>query len=131
MFIWQRAVPMIRIAPDEKREIKTRSSRRYIPLTGISLEIFRAFPDGFARYHDGAASLSATVNKYLRANGLMETEAHVMYSLRHAFEDRMLRAGFDERIRRDLMGHALDRERYGDGGGPAHKLKLLQAIAIG
>lgn len=123
-------VPMIRIAPEAKREIKTKSSKRYIPLTGISLDIFRAYPDGFARYHDSAASLSATLNKYLRTNGLMESEAHVVYSVRHSFEDRMLRAGFDDRIRRDLMGHALDRERYGDGGGPVHKLKLLQAIAI-
>lgn len=124
-------VPMIRIAPEAKREIKTKSSKRYIPLTGISLDAFRAFPDGFARYQHSAASLSATLNKYLRENGLMESETHVVYSLRHSFEDRMLRAGFDERIRRDLMGHALDRERYGDGGGPMHKLKLLQDIAIG
>jgi integrase len=123
-------VPKIQIAPDERREIKTKSSKRYIPLTGVSLDIFRAYPHGFARYKDSAASLSATVNKYLRANGLMESEKHVMYSLRHAFEDRMLRAGFDERIRRDLMGHALDRERYGDGGGEEHKFKLLQDIAI-
>jgi integrase len=123
-------VPRIVITPEARREIKTKASKRYIPLTGISLEIFKAFPTGFARYRQNSSGLSATVNKYLRSNGLMETEKHVMYSLRHNFEDRMLRAGFDDRVRRDLFGHALDRERYGDGGGPQFKQKLLQGIAF-
>jgi len=123
-------VPRIVITPEARREIKNKVSRRYIPLTGISLEVFRAFPTGFARYRENASSLSSTVNKFLRENGLMESDKHVMYSLRHSFEDRMLRADFDERVRRDLMGHSLKRERYGDGGGPAFKRDLLQRIAL-
>lgn len=123
-------VPRILIAPEARREIKNKVSRRYIPLTGISLEVFRSFPTGFPRYRKNGSSLSATVNKFLRENGLMESEKHVMYSLRHSFEDRMLRAGFDDRVRRDLMGHSLKRERYGDGGGPAFKRDLLQRIAL-
>lgn len=51
----------------------------------------------------------------MRANGLMESEDHVIYSLRHSFEDRMLSANFPERVKADLMGHDINRERYGKG----------------
>lgn len=116
-------VPHIRIEP-VGRQLKTSSSRRVIPLVGVSLEAMRDFPDGFPRYRESSASLSATINKYLRANGLLETPEHSLYGLRHSFEDRQLAAGVDERIRRDLMGHSLNRERYGKGA----SLDQLQAI---
>ena len=121
-------VPHIRIEPDG-RQLKSQYARREIPLTGVSLEAFTAFPEGFPRYRD-SASLSATVNKYLKANGLLETPDHSFYSLRHSFEDRMLEAGIDERIRRDLFGHTLDRERYGKGASLARKAELLAGLAF-
>jgi integrase len=123
-------VPHLVIASDETRQIKNKTSRREIPLTGVSLEVFRAFPSGFPHYREKPANLSATVNKYLRENGLMESESHVMYSLRHSFEDRMLRGRIDERIRRELMGHSLGRQKYGQGGGLAFKAGELARIAI-
>jgi integrase len=122
-------VPHISIEP-VGRQLKSPNARRVIPLCGVSLEAMRAFPDGFPRYRDSSASLSATVNKFLRENGLMETENHTLYGLRHSFEDRMLAAGVDERIRRDLMGHALDRERYGKGASLEHLQGLVQAMAL-
>jgi integrase len=122
-------VPHISIEPVD-RQLKSANAKRKIPLCGISLEAMRASPDGFPRYQDSSASLSATVNKYLRHNGLMETPKHTLYGLRHSFEDRMLAAGIDERIRRDLMGHALDRERYGKGGSLEHLQELIQATAL-
>ncbi|WP_273691163.1 tyrosine-type recombinase/integrase [Ketogulonicigenium vulgare] len=122
-------VPHISIEP-EGRQLKTKHARRTIPLLGVSLEAMREFPAGFPRYGKKSASLSATVIKYFRENGLMESEEHVLYSLRHAFEDRMLAAGIDDRIRRDLFGHALTRERYGDGASISHKQELLQAVAL-
>ena len=106
-------VPHISIEP-VGRQLKSQYSKRKIPLLGVSLEAFKAFPEGFPRYRDSAA-LSATVNKYLRTHGLLETPEHSMYSLRHSWEDRMLSAGIDERIRRDCLGHRLSRERYGQG----------------
>ncbi len=121
-------VPHISIEPTT-RQLKSQYARRVIPLAGVSLEAFKAFPDGFPRYRD-SATLSATVNKYLRANGLMETPAHSFYSLRHSFEDRMLAAGIDDRIRRDLFGHRLDRERYGKGASLQHLAKLVRSIAL-
>ncbi|MCC5955183.1 MAG: integrase [Natronohydrobacter sp.] len=107
------AVPHISIEP-VGRQLKSQYARRKIPLLGVSLEAFMQFPDGFPRYRDSAA-LSATVNKFLRTHGLLETPAHSMYSLRHSWEDRMLSAAIDERIRRDCLGHRLSRERYGQG----------------
>ncbi|MEP3637280.1 MAG: DUF6538 domain-containing protein [Paracoccaceae bacterium] len=123
-------IPHMIIKPREGRAIKNKNSKRVIPLVGVSLDAMRAFPNGFPTYRDSDATLSATVNKYLRANGLMESEKHVMYSLRHSFEDRLLRAGVDDRVRRDLMGHSLNRERYGQGGGLAFKEEMLQRIAF-
>jgi integrase len=123
------AVPHIAIEP-EGRQLKSAYARRVIPLTGVSLEAFKAFPDGFPRYRESSAGLSATVNKYLKSNGLLETPAHSFYSLRHAFEDRMLAAGIDDRIRRDLFGHRLDRERYGKGASLDHVARLVREIAL-
>ena len=123
------AVPHIAIEP-EGRQLKSAYARRVIPLTGVSLEAFKAFPEGFPRYRESSAGLSATVNKYLKSNGLLETPAHSFYSLRHAFEDRMLAAGIDDRIRRDLFGHRLDRERYGKGASLDHVARLVREIAL-
>jgi integrase len=106
--------PHISIEP-VGRALKSASARRVIPLVGVSLAAFRECPDGFPRYAD-KPGLSDAINKYLRENKLLETPDHSMYSLRHAFEDRLLAAKVDERIRRDLMGHSLNRERYGAGG---------------
>ncbi|WP_253732746.1 tyrosine-type recombinase/integrase [Thioclava sp. JE_KL1] len=122
--------PHIIIRPEPWRALKNFHSERTIPLTGISLEAFCEAKQGFPRYRENSATLSATVNKFLEENGLLETPKHVMYSLRHSFEDRMLRAGIDERIRRDMMGHSLDRERYCDGGGIDFIATLLTQITI-
>ena len=69
-------------------------------------------PNAFPRFHD-SANVSAAINKFLEENRLKETPRHKAYSLRHSFEDRMIDAKIDDRIRRDLFGHRLDRERYG------------------
>ncbi len=122
-------VPHISIEP-VGRQLKSESSRRVIPLCGVSLKAMQSFPEGFPRYRDSSASLSATVNKFLRTNGLMETPKHTLYGLRHSFEDRMLAAGVDERIRRDLMGHALNRERYGSGASLEQLLATIQPTAL-
>lgn len=121
-------IPHISIEPIG-RTLKTPASRRVIPLLGVSLEAFRAYPNGFPRYAN-SPSLSDTINKYLRENGLLETEDHTLYGLRHGFEDRMLAAGIDERIRRDLMGHSLRRERYGEGASLDQLAALLKPLAL-
>ena len=123
-------VPHVVIAPDDTRQIKNKTSRREIPLTGVSLEVFKEFRNGFPHYRSKPATLSATVNKFLRENDLLESDQHVMYSLRHSFEDRMLRGRIDERVRRELMGHSLGRQKYGQAGGLSFKAGELSRIAI-
>ncbi|MER8544742.1 tyrosine-type recombinase/integrase [Mesorhizobium sp. M1169] len=122
-------VPHIEIKAEGKKT-KNKQSKRVIPLVGISLEALRAFPEGFPTYRF-KDKISDTVNKFLRENELLETEDHSLYSLRHSFEDRMLRAKIDERIRRDLMGHSLGgRQRYGDGASLNESAELISAIAL-
>lgn len=121
-------VPHISIEPDG-RQLKNRQSKRVIPLTGVSLEAFQTCPRGFPSYRN-KDKVSDTVNKFLRENGLLETPGHSLYSLRHGFEDRLLAAGVDERIRRDLFGHALERERYGAGATLEHLHKVVASVAL-
>jgi len=112
------------------RQLKSSNAKRCIPVCGVSFEALKAFPEGFERYRGSSAGLSAVVNKFMRNNGLLETPKHSLYGLRHSFEDRQLAAGVDERIRRDLMGHALNRERYGKGASLKHLQEIVQATAL-
>lgn len=102
---------------NEGRRLKTVHSERPVPLLGRALEAAKRNPQGFPRYR-GKATLSDTVNKYLRENDLLPSDAHTLYSLRHAFEGRMTRAGIDNRAAGAMMGHsvkkAIGREHYGD-----------------
>lgn len=127
-------VPFIRVAPrldpEDPREIKTDSSVRDIPLVGVSLEAMKLHPHGFPRYADASTSLSNLVNKYLRTNKLIEKPRQTLYSLRHAFEDRMKEGGIDEELRRILFGHSIDRPRYGTGGSMAWRRDELLKIAL-
>lgn len=116
--------------PDDPRELKSAASMRVIPLVGASLEIFRRFPDGFPRYKEREEALSALVNKYLRNNGLVPTATHTMYGLRHSMEDRMKEAGLGDDLRRMLLGHRVDREEYGIGGGLEWRRSELQKVAL-
>jgi integrase len=109
--------------------LKSAYARRVIPLCGVSLEAFETCSGGFPRYRD-KPGLSATVNKYFKENGLLETPEHSLYGLRHSFEDRMLEAGIDDRIRRDLFGHRLTRERYGKGASLEMLRELVQKLAL-
>lgn len=123
-------IPFIEIEFQDERELKTESSIRRIPLVGVSLHAFRLCPAGFPRYRDKEENFSQTVRKHFRAHGLFPTERHVIYSLRHSFEDRMKEGGIDAELRRLLMGHAINREEYGEGGSLAFRHKELSKIAL-
>tara|TARA_R100000687_G_scaffold56406_1_gene45148 strand:- start:772 stop:2064 length:1293 start_codon:yes stop_codon:yes gene_type:complete len=112
------------------RVVKTKRAQRDIPLVGVALDAARDFPLGFPRYRDSPSSLSGAQIKFMRNNDLMESEDHVVYSLRHSFEDRMLVAKFPERVKADLMGHNIDRERYGEGLPLADIANLLEEISF-
>lgn len=127
-------VPHLVISPrrdrDDPREIKTSSSERLVPLVGVSLAAMRASPKGFPEYEDKGTTLSNTLMKFFRTNKLLPSPAHSIYSIRHSFEDRMKEAGIDEELRRTLMGHAVDRPRYGMGGSLSWRQENLQKIAL-
>ena len=123
-------IPYISVAERDDREQKTAQSVRTIPLVGVALWAARKFPEGFDRYRDKSDSFSAAANKYLEENGLKETDKHVVYSLRHSFQDRLIASGAQDRMQVDLMGHELGRAEYGSGATLAAKKQLLESIAF-
>ncbi|TPN80000.1 tyrosine-type recombinase/integrase [Mesorhizobium sp. B1-1-2] len=131
---WSAKVPHVSIEPredpDDPREIKTESSRRLVPLVGVALAAAERHKAGFPRYRDRENDLSATVNKFLSENGLFPTKAHKFYSFRHSFEDRMKEGGIDAELRKILMGHTVDRPKYGSGGGLEWRREQLMRIAL-
>lgn len=127
-------IPHIKIEPDDDpedpMEIKTETSIRAIPVTGLSLAVLKKFPSGFPRYRDKGSALSAAVNKYLTENELLETDRHSFYSLRHSFEDRMKNARVDAEVRKILMGHSIDRQEYGEGGSLKLRLEAMEQVSL-
>ena len=89
-------------------------------------------PNGFPHYRDKSALLSNSLMKAFRARGLLPTDAHRIYSFRHAFEKRMLEAGLDYGLRCTLMGHKNNRPQYGDGGSMEYRrgelLKIVHPV---
>ncbi|SEA47876.1 DUF6538 domain-containing protein [Rubrimonas cliftonensis] len=120
-------IPHIRIVPTD-RVLKNASSKRDLPLVGLSLEAMRRNPHGFPRYR-GKGGWSNLVNKFLRQNCAIKDDQSA-YSLRHSFEDRLLAAEAVDRLAADLMGHATRRARYGNGASLELKHETLQLIAI-
>jgi len=109
--------------------LKPPNAARDIPLVGIALEALKSHPEGFPRYVDKAPSLSALVNKCLRNRGLLPVEGQSVYSLRHAFEDRLQAAEAPEKLIADLMGHKWYRPRYGAGPTLEQKAKWIERVA--
>ena len=123
------AVPHVQVRPDGRR-MKTPHSARDIPLVGVALVVAKAFPDGFPRYRDKAASLSALINKYFSTHNLRPTDEHSAYSLRHTFEDRLTAVEAPEKVVASLMGHKWIRPKYGAGPSLEQKQQWLKRIAF-
>lgn len=123
-------IPYIDIKPRKGRALKTKFRTRKIPLVGYALEAFKTCPDGFTNYHDRPDSLSGLISKYLHEHGLLPSEQHTVYSLRHSFQDRLLAVNTPDRIQADLMGHKFSRPRYGDGATLAHKLEWMKKVQL-
>lgn len=121
-------VPFVEIRADG-RKLKTPDSERDIPLVGVALDALKRHPNGFPRYRDKSASLSAVVNKVLDQKGLLPTDKHSLYSLRHTFEDRLTAIETPEKVVSSLMGHKWIRPKYGVGPSLALKHKWLSRIA--
>lgn len=122
-------IPTIQITATG-RALKTRYSERTIPLVGVSLEAMRLHPSGFPRYKDKTTTWSNTVTKYLSENGLLETDRHSAYSLRHALSDRLLNAGCEDRVRKEIMRHRPETVIYGSGSTLEMRLNWLGRVAL-
>ena len=120
-------VPFIEIRP-KGRELKTGTSKRELPLVGVALDAMKHAASGFPRYRDKGELVSANLMKAFRQRDLFPTTDHVIYSFRHAFEDRMLEAGIDHDMRYYLMGHKNTRPTYGKNGTLAFRRDQLLKI---
>lgn len=123
-------IPFIEIVPHKKKVLKTKYRKRTIPLVGFALEAFQAVPKGFTNYCGNPDSLSATLGKYLKENGLFPSDKHTVYSLRHSFQDRLLAVNAPDRVQADLMGHKFNRPSYGDGTSQLQKVDWLGKIKL-
>lgn len=121
-------VPYISIRPRSDRELKTPDSERDIPLVGVALEAMKLTPTGFEKYRGKGTLVSANLMKAFRKRDLLPTKDHVIYSLRHAFEKRMLEANVDYALRCTLMGHKNNRPAYGDCGSMEYRRDELLKI---
>lgn len=125
-------IPHIKIHPNPVRALKTASSERDLPLVGGAIDAARSLVaiGGVSRYLGRAVAFSSAANKFLRENNLFEAERQSLYSLRHGFQDRLIKAEVPERLQAELMGHALDRPRYGAGPSLSHKLDWMLKAAV-
>ena len=122
-------IPHIKIE-GEGRLLKTSHSKRDIPLVGLALEAMRRHPSGFPTYHDDGDKLSEVLMAHFKAQGLLPTEDHEIYSFRHSFKDRLKAAKAPEEMIDELMGHRVAKPKYGSGYGLMLKAKQLQAICF-
>ncbi|SDR20358.1 tyrosine-type recombinase/integrase [Pseudovibrio sp. Tun.PSC04-5.I4] len=115
-----------------KRKLKTKWSARDVPLLGVSLDAAKRLVamGGVQAYYLKADRWSALVNKVMVERKLKETDRHTPYSLRHSFEESMLEAGVDHRLRVELMGHAYNRPKYGEGGSLELKREAIMRFAF-
>ena len=123
-------IPHVDIRPTDERRLKTPYSERMVPLIGVSLEALQQAPSGFPRYADSASGLSALVNKFMRDKGLMPSDNHTLYSLRHSFADRLTATDASDMVHTALMGHKLGRPMYGEGPTLAHKYEWIKRVAV-
>lgn len=121
--------PHVQVRPDGRR-MKTDQSERDVPLVSVALIAAQANPDGFPRYHDDEDGLSATVNKYMLANGMRPDPKTSLYSLRHTFRDSLVEVEAEEEMIDGLMGHKKKGPKYGVGPSLALKLKWVERIAF-
>jgi integrase len=119
---------IVREKMDEER--KSKQSIRIIPLTGISLEVMKAFPKGFKQYYRKASNLSACLCKYYRDNNIPIKEGQTpLYSIRHSFQDFLRQNKVDRRIQCVLMGHDFKEMEYGEPS-LEEKLEAIQTFAF-
>ena len=124
-------IPYINLIPHPWRRLKTRSSKRFIPLIGASLWASRKILDNsndsifaFPRYtikdNCNANSASAALNKWLKEQ---LTDNYVIHGFRHGFRDRLRAVECPSEIIDQLGGWSL--RSVGEGYGKGYELSVL------
>jgi integrase len=133
-------VPHIVIQPHPWRSLKSIESARQVPLVGLALwaatriaESARkgqhmAFPKYTSEASCNADSASATIAKWMRAQGI----SHTAHELRHTLADRLRDVQCPEDIRLAIGGWATAGvgNQYGTGYGLKVKAEWLERIAL-
>lgn len=123
-----------------RRELKTAASVREVPLVGVSLLAMQCFPQGFPALRDKEASVATSIGKFLRENGLVPPrqaaskastgKIRPIHSLRHAFKDRLRRAGAGDEMVRYICGWKREDPEYGDGFDLEAKAEVMARAAL-
>ncbi|MBC58126.1 MAG: hypothetical protein CL814_14500 [Confluentimicrobium sp.] len=124
-------IPHLRLRFEEgenRREIKNTSSVREVPLVGVALAAAKRHQDGFPRYR-GKSGYSATMNNYLRNNGLLPSPAHTIGGVRHTWESRILAETKRMDVSGEMMGHSVKQIRNRPVYGDATPLEKRHALA--
>jgi integrase len=130
MIILDADIPHLRLQ-NGTRKLKNDNSQRDLPLVGVALAAMRLQPDGFPGYNNDRSDLLGDhINAYLTKANLRETADHSLYSVRHAYKDRLREADIETELKDMLMGHSPKTERYGHGFTLARKREALEKIAF-
>jgi len=123
-------VPYIYIRPRKGYSLKTRESKRKLPLVGQALNVFKDYPNGFVKYFTKSNMFSDHLNSFLSENNLRPTQKHSLYSFRHSFQDRLTALELPDRIQCQLMGHKFRRPKYGSGSSLEHLQAIMQKVSL-
>ncbi|MGX6646402.1 tyrosine-type recombinase/integrase [Maricaulaceae bacterium MS644] len=114
-------IPSVSIRPNANRGLKTRSSQRVLPLIGDALAAAKELREHcdtgplFPPNCHATGTLSARLNKALRAAGVPAQREFTAYSFRHTMEEalRLTDASFE--VQQAVLGHAprTMTDRYG------------------
>lgn len=126
-------IPYLKMRPNAHRGLKNDARPRDFPLEGNALELLKGHRQ-LSKVHAGPVfsqsarnfhSLSARLNKMIRAAGIPKSQLLTAYSCRHTFEEAMKVAGVDRGLQKYLMGHA-DGEMIDKYGAPRPLMERLK-----
>ncbi len=124
-------VPFVFVQSHSWRPLKTKGSKRYIPLVGKALWSAKRIKEmseskfAFPRYNTSTFSntntASASLNKWLRSEGFSE---YTMHSFRHSLRDRLRYVACPSEITDQIGGWS--NKTVGQGYGRGYSLNCLQ-----
>ncbi|MEL6323679.1 MAG: tyrosine-type recombinase/integrase, partial [Pseudomonadota bacterium] len=103
-------VPYVWIQQNERRDLKTNSRKRRLPLVGQALHLASHLVSTTSK----AGSVSPTLNKHLK-KAVQLRDGQSAYSLRHSMADRLRRTAAPRDLAEYILGHArkTSHDRYG------------------